>query len=53
MRVITMQWTQRNVDRIHKWLGLVSDWRGHFSGLYQGYKTVGAKTDRISFHFHD
>ena len=39
-RKITMKWTEHNVNRMHKWLKLSSDFKGWFSqnGKRRGYK---------------
>ena len=42
-RKITMKWTQRNINRIHKWLKIKSDFKGFFSrdNFRMGYKICG------------
>ena len=42
-RKIKMRWTARNVERIHKWLKINSDFRGWFErdGKRIGYKLCG------------
>ncbi len=41
MRIIEMKWTQRNIDRIFKWLKLESDFAGM---LFRNGKAIGYKT---------
>ncbi len=50
-RKITMRHTQRNIERIHKWLKIKSDFKGFFSrdNTRLGYKICGIKT--ITFVF--
>ena len=52
-RKIVMRWTQRNVDRIHKWLKLSSDFKGWFNqnGKRRGYKICNSGNMYITFVF--
>lgn len=49
MRKISMKWTDRNISRIIKWLGLDCDFAGFFGGRYSGYKSGNGKI--ITFYF--
>lgn len=55
MRTITVNWNQRNIDRIHSLLKLESDFCGFFrrkgNDEIIGYKTCRA--DKMTFHFHN
>ncbi len=49
-RKIKVRWTVKNVDRIHRWLNLTSDFQGF---LIKDNKRVGYKTCKpgyITFH---
>ena len=50
-RKVRMKWTQRNVDRMHRWFNLSSDFQGWFSrnGQRIGYKICSVK--QITFVF--
>ena len=50
-RKITMKWTERNVERMHRWLRLSSDFKGWFEqgGKRRGYKLCTSK--HITFVF--
>lgn len=42
-RKIKVKWTLRNVQRMHRWLKLTSDFKGWFeqNGKRRGYKILG------------
>ncbi len=40
------------IDRIHRTLGLKSNFGGLFTGRYNGYKTSTVTPDGIEFVFH-
>ena len=50
---ITCKWTQRNIQRLHKWLNIDSHWNGLFSrnGKVIGYKQAN-KGQKITFVFY-
>lgn len=53
-RKIRIRWTERNLDRITKWLGLHHNFDGTFTGHYSGYKQRKANDkDYINFVFTD
>jgi len=52
VKSIKIKWTQANIDRVHRLLGITSSWSGFFSGRYKGYKL--AENGRyIKFCFYD
>jgi hypothetical protein len=53
MRKLKVKWTQRNIDRVHKWLGIKSDWYGNFQRDNKtiGYKIVTRCNQYMIFNF--
>lgn len=50
---IRMKWTQRNVNRMHRWFKLSSDFQGWFkrNGERLGYKYISGDNQYITFVF--
>lgn len=55
MRKLKVKWTQRNIDRVHKFLKIDSDWYGNFkrNGQVIGYKIVSPCNQYMTFNFID
>ena len=53
MRKLKVKWNQRNIDRVHKWLGIKSDWYGNFQRDNKtiGYKIVTRCNQYMIFNF--
>lgn len=52
VKTIKIRWTIQNIDRVHRLLGIVSNWAGFFSGRYGGYK-IAESGKYMLFCFYD